>query len=242
MTAALPLPHPGARSARHWAPVLLVAGVHTGLLALLALTPPQTPVPVPVPDIAPVQLLDVVETTPAPVPVVHQPRKALAPAPPPTARQRVKPAPVAPTLRLQTVPALQPAAAGPAAPRPVVAAATAPAPPSARATHGGADTPAEAQSAPTVELPSTRAAYLSNPRPPYPPSSRRMGETGTVQLRVLVGVDGSAERVSLRHSSGFDALDQSALATVQRWRFAPGKRNGIPVAMEYTVPITFRLD
>ena len=63
-----------------------------------------------------------------------------------------------------------------------------------------------------------------------------------VDIAMLVGADGSAERVALKKSSGFDALDSSALDTVRRWRFVPGKRNGLPVAMEYTVPIAFRLE
>lgn len=100
----------------------------------------------------------------------------------------------------------------------------------------------DADDSPAIELPSTRASYLNNPRPPYPASSKRLGETGTVLLRVLVDANGSAERVAVKKSSGFDALDNSALETVQRWRFVPGKRKGIPTAMEYTVPVAFRLD
>ena len=35
---------------------------------------------------------------------------------------------------------------------------------------------------------------------------------------------------------------QAALATVQRWRYVPGKRAGVPEAMWFNVPIRFVLD
>ena len=65
---------------------------------------------------------------------------------------------------------------------------------------------------------------------------------GTVVLRVRVGADGTAQQVRIQRSSGYPALDESAQDTVQRWRFVPGKRHGVATAMDYDVPIAFRLD
>ena len=93
-----------------------------------------------------------------------------------------------------------------------------------------------------VQLPSSDADYLQNPKPPYPPISKRLGEQGKVILRVMIGVDGQAQKAEIRQSSGFDRLDQAALATVLRWRYVPGKRGGVPEAMWFNVPINFVLE
>ncbi len=91
-------------------------------------------------------------------------------------------------------------------------------------------------------LPSSDADYLNNPPPAYPRVSRRMGEQGTVLLRVFINAEGRAEKVEIRTSSGYTRLDEAALETVQRWRYVPGKRAGQAEAMWFNVPIRFVLD
>lgn len=93
-----------------------------------------------------------------------------------------------------------------------------------------------------VELPSSDADYLQNPKPAYPAMSKRLGEQGKVVLRVLISVDGAAQQAEIRQSSGYQRLDQAALATAQRWRYLPGKRGGVPEAMWFSVPINFVLE
>lgn len=83
--------------------------------------------------------------------------------------------------------------------------------------------------------------YLSNPKPLYPPASRRLREEGQVVLRVRVGPAGLAEGIELRHSSGFPRLDQAALEAVARWRFVPARRGTEAVAAWVLVPINFNL-
>lgn len=95
---------------------------------------------------------------------------------------------------------------------------------------------------PAVQLPSSDADYLQNPKPPYPPISKRLGEQGKVIVRVLIGVDGQAQKSEIRQSSGFERLDQAAVTTVMRWRYVPGKRGGVPEAMWFNVPINFVLE
>jgi len=90
--------------------------------------------------------------------------------------------------------------------------------------------------------PSFRAGYLRNPEPPYPTASRRLGEQGTVQLRVLVTADGHAARVDVHRSSGSPRLDEAASAAVRAWRFVPAKRGATPVEAVVIVPIVFRLE
>ncbi|MRT19152.1 energy transducer TonB, partial [Comamonas sp. CAH-2] len=103
-------------------------------------------------------------------------------------------------------------------------------------------TPPATPSGGAVQLPSSDAAYLNNPRPGYPSISRRMGEQGKVLLRVMVSEQGLPQQIEIKTSSGYERLDKAAITSVQRWRFVPGKRNGVPEAMWYIVPINFVLE
>ena len=91
--------------------------------------------------------------------------------------------------------------------------------------------------------PSTNAAYLNTSNIGYPPMSKRLGETGRVVVRVLIGPDGRAQDARLQRSSGFDRLDDWALqAARDRIRYVPGTRNGVPEAMWFNVPLNFVLE
>ena len=77
--------------------------------------------------------------------------------------------------------------------------------------------------------------------PRYPQDSRRKHEQGTVVLAVLLGVDGRVAEISVSRSSGFERLDRAALAAVQRWRWSPVRRAGVPVMVRGLVEIPFVL-
>ena len=156
-----------------------------------------------------------------------------APAPVPKVKMAPIPAPRAPTPEPQVV--TEPT---PAPNAPVVAATAVPTPaPVAEAA------PAAAPAAPPrVDLPSSDAQYLQNPKPAYPAISKRLGEQGKVVVRVLIGPDGTAQKAEIRQSSGYERLDQAALNTVLAWRYVPGKRGGVPEAMWFNVPINFVLE
>ncbi|APW46581.1 energy transducer TonB [Rhodoferax antarcticus] len=96
--------------------------------------------------------------------------------------------------------------------------------------------------APSVELPSSDADYLQNPKPIYPAASKRLGEQGVVIHSVQIGADGFPISARLVRSSGFHRLDQASLTAVMRWRYSPGKRNGLPTAMSFNVPINWVLE
>jgi len=170
------------------------------------------------------------------------------PEPSPSAAQTpVQPATaVAPTRR--AAPAAETLAKGSVAATSVVStsAATAPAPVSAVVPASVAAvvaipaTPALTPAA--VELPSTEADYWHNPKPAYPSLSRRLGEQGKVLVRVFIDASGQPQQAEVKQSSGFERLDQTALNTVLKWRYLPGKRNGTPEAMWLQVPLEFRLE
>jgi protein TonB len=94
---------------------------------------------------------------------------------------------------------------------------------------------------PVIEPPRFGAAYLSNPAPQYPRISRRLGEEGSVLLRVLVAQSGDANTVEVEKGSGSDRLDEAALEAVKKWKFIPAKRNNQPISAYVLVPIKFSL-
>ena len=207
--------------------VLVLWAMQTGLLRRMAeavvpaeilveiMTAPAAP---PAPEPAPQPQPKVQAKAPTPQPVQPTPTPAATPQP--------SPAPLA----------IAPSAAAPAA--------TAAAPTAVAAAPAAASTGAAVSAPPAparVELPSSSADYLNNPKPPYPALSKRLGEQGRVIVRVWIGTDGIASQASVKQSSGFDRLDQAAVATVLKWRYVPGKRGGVPEAMWFDVPVNWVL-
>ena len=203
--------------------------MHTGLLQrvvevvvpVMAISQAEPPAPPPKPP-EPVKPPEPPKLTPPP----KTPQPVLTPPPtpqPPAPATPEPPAVLAAPTAAPTAPAVQ--AAPPAPPPP---APPAPPPPPAA--------PAK------VEMPSSKADYLHNPPPDYPRMSKRLGEQGKVVLKVLIGTDGTPQKVELVTSSGFERLDKSAMDAAMRWRYVPGKRGGVPEAMWYQVPIQFTLE
>jgi periplasmic protein TonB len=183
------------------------------------------------------------------VEIMAPPAPSAPPTPQPVAQPQPKVQPKAPTpVKATPTPAIQPAPAplaiapsetvaepSPAAPIAVAAAPTS-------ATAGSAlNAPPAPPAPPKITQPSTDADYLNNARPQYPPLSKRLNEQGKVVVRALIGTDGTASQASIKTSSGFDRLDQAALATVLKWRYVPGKRGGVPEAMWFDVPVNWVL-
>jgi protein TonB len=77
--------------------------------------------------------------------------------------------------------------------------------------------------------------------PVYPALSRRLGEEGTVVLRVELDETGAVAQARIQTSSGFRRLDEAALAAVKTWRCQPAQRNGQPVRATALQPFKFVL-
>lgn len=185
----------------------------------------------------------------APAPQAPAPRAPEQPAVKPAAPSKPLASPLPPANLARVEPkqaSPEPTANTPLAPVPTGTNNANVAPPQSAGLASPVATPAQvAQAAPPaakVELPSSDAQYLQNPKPAYPALSRRMNEHGKVVIRVLIGVEGQAQKAEIFQSSGFDRLDQAALKTVLGWRYVPGKRAGIPEAMWFNVPINFVLE
>lgn len=174
--------------------------------------------------------------------------KVAPPSPPPPPPPQVKPRPV--TKAPVPPPAPMPVAIADPTPAPNaplgVTTPQPPAPPiaapAAPATALPSPPPAPPAPPATVQLPSSDADYLQNPKPSYPSISKRLSEQGKVIVRVQIGVDGLPLKAEIRQSSGFERLDQAAYNTVLKWRYVPGKRNGVAEAMWFNVPINFVLE
>ena len=226
---------------------LMVTLMSAPVPELLPVPLPAAPEPVPRPepprDVAPRPIPKTTVAQPVAAPEPEQPEREPEPPiePPPLEPPRPLadiPAPPLPVPPPAAVAALSPEAA-PVLPVPEAAARpdpptrlVAPAPPTAPAAA-----PAETEQAVQV----WQADYLRNPKPEYPNSSRRLGEHGTVVLRVLVSPAGDASRVELKGTSGYHRLDDSALAAVRQWKFVPARRGEQPVAAWVVVPIRFTL-
>jgi len=159
-----------------------------------------------------------------------------------SAPARPEPAPRVPPLRPRLIePARDTVPLPVIAIAPVANPATASVPARAPAASPAGPSPATSPAVQPVVAPVFDADYLLNPAPAYPPLSRRLNEEGRVLLRVWVRPDGTAERVEIARSSGFDRLDRSAIEAVARWRFVPARQGTQAVAASVLVPVAFVL-
>lgn len=180
-------------------------------------------------EVIPVLLQQVAPPPPPPAP---PPPPPLPPPrlPPPKRELPIIAAPPAPTPAPQPyeVPQVEPTPVPPAQPvvEPVVAAPAPPAPP--------------APEPRAVDIGMVR--YLVQPVLHYPTQSRRLGEQGRVNVRVLVDANGLPQEVRVARSSGFQRLDDAALATVRATRFKPYTENGTALAFWVVMPLVFELE
>lgn len=76
--------------------------------------------------------------------------------------------------------------------------------------------------------------------PVYPAEMRREGMSGTVVVDFVVARDGRVHSVVVVSSTS-RAFEESAVRAVERWRFAPGLKQGVPVSFRMRVPVSFSL-
>lgn len=100
-------------------------------------------------------------------------------------------------------------------------------------TPAGTAVPARSSSSPAVPIPGYRTT------PTYPVAALRAGESGTVLLRVPVGIGGMPGEIDFARRSGSHELDNAARDAVKQWRFEPALRKGKPVTSVVEIPIDF---
>jgi periplasmic protein TonB len=216
LSLLFPSSHPAAlRTTRFWSGAGTAVTIHA-LLAAIAMVGLADSAPSPAPEMPMLSVRLLSEQTSqlqAPAP---RPAKPVAP-------------PHSPPLLASAAPTKTPSA---------FTVAAAPAEQAVSETPAPASPAKAAPDAPLVEA-RFDADYLSNPKPPYPNASRRLGEAGTVYLRVQVSADGNAMQVDVKTSSGFPRLDQAAVDTVSRWHFIPARRGHAQVVSWVVVPVVF---
>lgn len=155
----------------------------------------------------------------------HQPKPKLRPIAPPQPRQLVAETPVT-------------------APTDFVAPAPLPRPEPIQVPLAVAAAPAPMPTAPLPVGPVALSAELSvacpqRSAPSYPAMSRRRGEQGMVLLRVELSETGAVAKAWVQNTSGFERLDESALAAVRTWHCTAPTRNGQPVRAIALQPFNF---
>ncbi|MDQ7827627.1 MAG: energy transducer TonB [Armatimonadota bacterium] len=62
---------------------------------------------------------------------------------------------------------------------------------------------------------------------------------GRLRVRLLVRTDGSVGQAVVVVPSGDPALDRVAVEGLRRWRFAPARRDGVPIEAYLLLWVTF---
>ena len=110
----------------------------------------------------------------------------------------------------------------------------------------------------TVVLPDGRVVYNNTEQMPeypgdlqpflvnnlrYPEAARKKKIEGRSIVRFIVSQDGRVTDAEIVRSSGNELLDNESLrvvASMEGWK--PGMKDGHPVSVYYTLPITYKLD
>jgi protein TonB len=75
--------------------------------------------------------------------------------------------------------------------------------------------------------------------PAYPALARESHITGAVQLRALIGKDGSVRTLKL--IGGHPLLAKAAMDAVRQWRYKPYLLNGQPVEVDTQITVQFKM-
>jgi TonB family protein len=78
------------------------------------------------------------------------------------------------------------------------------------------------------------------PDPEYSLEAKKKNINGTVQISLIVGLDGVPHDISVHQKLGY-GLDEKAMEVVRKWRFRPALKDGEPVEKQAYVEIMFHL-
>jgi periplasmic protein TonB len=115
-----------------------------------------------------------------------------------------------------------------------------------------AEFPADSSSTPsraTAAVSSPRASgapdvlpsEIHSPFPAYPPELLARRIQATVILRLRIAADGTLLEAAVHRTSGYEAMDQAALAGVKSWRFKPAISEGQSVESVVRKPFKFEI-
>lgn len=81
------------------------------------------------------------------------------------------------------------------------------------------------------------AFLVERVQPEYPATAKMIRLSGAVQLRAVIGIDGSIRHLAV--VSGNPILTHAAVAAVRLWRYEPTRLNGEPVEVETQITVNF---
>lgn len=87
----------------------------------------------------------------------------------------------------------------------------------------------------------TRALCVYCPEPSYPLIARSRGWQGTVEVALSVRADGSVHGARLGRSSGYEALDDAAIAVARLSHFHLPDESGLPAPLHGRMEYRFVL-
>jgi len=76
--------------------------------------------------------------------------------------------------------------------------------------------------------------------PSYDEAGRKAKTNGSVILTLIVTPEGDPKNIRISKSLS-PGLDKKSIEAVSKWKFAPGTKDGRPVAVELQVETTFRI-
>lgn len=81
---------------------------------------------------------------------------------------------------------------------------------------------------------------IYDPDPEYSEEARKNKFSGIVTLTIIVDPSGRPRDIRVVRSLGM-GLDEKAVEAVEKWKFTPGMKDGMPVAVQVNVEVSFRL-
>ncbi len=92
-----------------------------------------------------------------------------------------------------------------------------------------------------IEPPRPHPGDVMRHWPAYPDDARAARQEGTVVVQLRITAAGEPEDIRVQRSSSVTSLDVAAVAAVSRWKFEPGRRDGVAEDMTVSLPIRFSL-
>jgi protein TonB len=111
-----------------------------------------------------------------------------------------------------------------------------------RTPTGGGTTVGPGNGVQVDPLVAASALMTTHTIPGYPSLDRRLNHEGTVILELSIGADGSVNDATVANSSGYDGLDQAAIAWVKaHWRYKPATKGGVAIPSSLNAAVRFKL-
>jgi TonB family protein len=86
----------------------------------------------------------------------------------------------------------------------------------------------------------TAPKAIYDPEPEYSEEARKIKQQGVVIVSLVVDQQGRPRDMHVTRSLGI-GLDEKAMDAVKQWKFSPGMKDGIPVAVRVNIEVSFRL-